>query len=136
MGGVPFPWEASQFHTKGQQVLLVLLYHVREMTGVGTLRHRHEHSRKTLGDSLQQRKQVQLGLTSSWWYNTSLQETFNVWRLMHAGCWPRCKRPSETVASAVALALWEQWCGWQHILWLDNFTGGGPDLHSGLMMCP
>ena len=109
---------------------------------------RHKHARYELGDLLQQRKRVQLEFTPPLCYNRSLQETFNLWRLMHARCLPRTKRPLETVsgigrkerhllskagvcaggveshgrqASVVAAVLWEQLSGSQHVLWLNNF---------------
>ena len=59
---------------------------------------RHKRSTYELGDFLQQRKHVQLGFKPPLWHNTSLQETFNLWRLMHARCLPRTKRPFETVS--------------------------------------
>ena len=108
----------------------------------------HKHSCHDFVDFLQHRHRVQLGLTPPLWYNTSLRETFNFWRVMHARCVLRTKRPLETVsgigckerrrlskagvcaagvasegqqACAVAAALWEQSSGSQHALWRDNF---------------
>ena len=54
---------------------------------------RHERSRYQIADFMQQRKRVQLGFTRPFFYNTSTQETFNLWRLMHARCLPRTERP-------------------------------------------
>ena len=103
----------------------------------------NERSRYTLGDFLQQRKRVHLGFTAPLWYNTSLQKAFKFWRLVHARCLPwskllleimsgisrkaRCLLSKAGVCAAgveshachtfvVAAPLWEQLCGWQHIL--------------------